>query len=115
MVTAGSTLLSLGTNLNTIDDRGNLLGRFFRTSATAIMLPKVSFHSPRTPSEEETGVAEALFRKHGTLFLKGAFDRSLIEQVAEACARKYQSFCRKELRKRDAMVGERRYLSLIHI
>ena len=79
------------------------------------MLPKVSFHSPRTPSEEETGVAEALFRKHGTLFLKGAFDRSLIEQVAEACARKYQSFCRKELRKRDAMVGERRYMVTVDV
>lgn len=80
-----------------------------------IMLPKISFSPERSPSEEAINEAEALFREQGTLFLQGAFDRCLIEKVSAACAQRYQSLSGKELRKRDAMVGERRYMVTVDI
>jgi len=62
-----------------------------------------------------TDRAADLFREHGALFLEGAFPKDLIQRVAEAFAAKYESISKKELRKRDAVVGDRRYMVTVDI
>ena len=56
-----------------------------------------------------------MFREHGALLLKSAFPKSLIENLAAACAEKYESLGANALRKRDAMVGERRFMVTVNI
>ncbi|QEG22117.1 phytanoyl-CoA dioxygenase family protein [Mariniblastus fucicola] len=64
---------------------------------------------------DQSDQAAKLFREHGTLFLQNAFPRSLIQSVADAFAEKYLSMSKKELRKRDAVVGDRRYMVTVDI
>ena len=66
--------------------------------------------------EDEThSRAMDIFRQQGALWLAGCFDRELIQQVADACTEKYLSLGKKELRKRDAIVGDRRYMITVDI
>ncbi len=55
------------------------------------------------------------FREQGTLWLSGCFDQKLIENVAATCRKKYLNLDKKELRKRDAIVGNRRYMITVNI
>ena len=76
------------------------------------MKSSISF-SNRDRNVTEQGVD--LFRDNGALFLENAFPKDLIERVAETYADKYQSMSKKELRKRDAVVGDRRYMVTVDI
>ena len=76
------------------------------------MKSSISFSNPDRNVTEQ-GVD--LFRDNGALFLENAFPKDLIERVAETYADKYQSMSKKELRKRDAVVGDRRYMVTVDI
>lgn len=76
------------------------------------MNPKISFTDTQQNVPDQ-GIE--LFREHGALFLQNAFPKSLIQRVSEAFADKYQSMSNKELRKRDATVGDRRYMVTVDI
>ena len=82
------------------------------------MHPKITFEhsdSQRQPQNSLESQASELFREHGALFLENAFPKKLIQKVADAFAEKYQSLSKKELKKRDAMVGDRRYMVTVDI
>jgi ectoine hydroxylase-related dioxygenase (phytanoyl-CoA dioxygenase family) len=59
--------------------------------------------------------AAELFQQHGALFLENAFPESLIKKVSKAFEEKYLSLSTKELKKRDALVGDRRYMITVDI
>lgn len=59
--------------------------------------------------------AVSMFDRDGFLFLKNAFPRQLIQSLAAAFVDEYQSMSKSELRKRDAVVGDRRYMITIKI
>jgi len=69
----------------------------------------------RSQDRGEVRKAADKFRKHGTLFLENAFPAELIQRVRDAFAEKYETMSNKELRKRDAVVGDRRYMITIDI
>ena len=78
------------------------------------MQTKISFHdSPSTADEERTLRACSLFREHGTLLIENAFPKELIEKLAAAFAEQYETISKRELRKRDAVVGDRHCMSFI--
>lgn len=83
------------------------------------MKSKVNLSKQDSAAESDrvalTDRATDLFREHGTLFLEGAFPKDLIQRIAEAFAAKYESISKKELRKRDAVVGHRRYMVTVDI
>lgn len=83
------------------------------------MQPKITFQNSDIDrgSIDRGGESQAvdLFRNHGALFLENAFPKKLIEKVAAAFADKYLSMSKKELRKRDALVGDRRYMITVDI
>ena len=88
--------------------------------AANLMLPKISLgDEPKDGSDadelERVSVASDLFRQHGALFLENAVDRKLVAKLAKAFAKKYQSLSQKELKDRDAMVGDRRYMVTVDI
>jgi ectoine hydroxylase-related dioxygenase (phytanoyl-CoA dioxygenase family) len=57
----------------------------------------------------------SLFRECGALLIRDAFPKELLAGVAQAFAQKYLSLSKKKLRKRDAIVGDRRYMVTIDI
>ena len=76
-------------------------------------------------TEEETRAAQLapdslaksieLFQQHGALWLEGVFQKDLIERLRIYYEKKYQSLSRKELKKRDASVGDRRFMITVNI
>ncbi len=83
------------------------------------MQTKITFsesdHSSGSQDRSAANRAVDLFRQNGTLFLENAFPKKLIHKVAAAFAKQYQTLSNKELRKRDAVVGDRRYMITIDI
>ena len=83
------------------------------------MKSKISLSPSGLKAEPKNGSwvndAAALFRENGTLFLENAFPKELIQRAADVFAEKYQPMSKKELRKRDAVVGERRYMVTVDI
>ena len=83
------------------------------------MQPRVTFqdsdHQRGQLGQDTQSDAVALFRENGALFLKNAFPEALIRKVAEAFEQTYLSLSTKELKKRDALVGDRRYMITVDI
>ena len=83
------------------------------------MNPRITFSESDQQSgaqdQHATNNAADQFRQHGTLFLKNAFSKKLIAKIASSFTQQYQSLSNKELRKRDATVGDRRYMITIDI
>jgi len=82
------------------------------------MHPKISLSDSAEGGDEDrqrVTQASELFRQHGALFLENAVDPSFVQKLAKAFAEKYQSLSQKELKKRDAMVGDRRYMVTVDI
>ena len=77
-----------------------------------VMNSRISFSTPE-PNISDRAVEQ--FREHGALLLESAFSEALIRTVADAFTDKYQSMSKKELRKRDAVVGDRRYMITVDI
>ena len=56
-----------------------------------------------------------LFQQHGALWLEGVFQKDLIERLRVYYEKKYQSLSRKDLKQRDASVGDRRFMITVNI
>ncbi len=56
-----------------------------------------------------------LFRVHGALWIENAFPKSTIENLRLAYQKKYLRLSKKELRKRDAAVGDQRFMITVDI
>ena len=56
-----------------------------------------------------------IFQQQGALWLENCFPRKLIQKVADACVDRYLTLDKKELKKRDAIVGDRRYMVTVDI
>jgi ectoine hydroxylase-related dioxygenase (phytanoyl-CoA dioxygenase family) len=83
------------------------------------MNPRITFPNSAqqsdVPDQDQAVKAADQFCQHGTLFLENAFPRKLIAKIASAFKEQYQTLSNKELRKRDATVGDRRYMITIDI
>jgi ectoine hydroxylase-related dioxygenase (phytanoyl-CoA dioxygenase family) len=56
-----------------------------------------------------------LFRKHGAIWMKGVFRKSLIQELLAVYTQKYIGLSKQELRKRDASVGDQRFMITVKI
>ena len=59
--------------------------------------------------------ASRLFQEHGALWLKNALSRRFVGSLAKAYASKYTSQSPSQLKKKNAVVGERRYMVTVAI
>lgn len=66
-------------------------------------------------SESDLSTALASFEQKGALLLENVFPVELIEKIAFAFNERYQNLSKSELRQRDAIVGDRRYMITIDI
>jgi ectoine hydroxylase-related dioxygenase (phytanoyl-CoA dioxygenase family) len=83
------------------------------------MNPRITFsdsdQQSGIPDQGDVDKAAEQFREQGTLFLENAFPKKLIAKIASAFTEQYQTLSNRELRKRDATVGDRRYMITIDI
>ena len=56
-----------------------------------------------------------LFSQHGALWMEGVFSRDFVQQLAEAYAKKYIGLSNKELRERNASVGDQRFMITVDV
>ena len=66
-------------------------------------------------SAETTQQAVDLFHDHGALWLKNVIRQSTIEKLFAAYQKKYLDLSKKELRKRDAAVGDQRFMITVDV
>ena len=66
-------------------------------------------------SAEKTQQAVDLFHAHGALWLENVISQSTIEKTLAAYQKKYLELDKKELRKRDAAVGDQRFMITVDV
>ena len=69
-----------------------------------------SFLAPAT-----IDLAATNFDQHGALWIKNVFSRDLIQSLAASYQKKYVSLSKKELRKRNACVGDQRFMITVDV
>ncbi len=74
------------------------------------MKSALTLDSNRLVSEQERDTATSLFREHGALWLRNVIDRQFVGQLADAFDHQYASLATSTLRKRFALVGDRRFM-----
>ena len=82
----------------------------------SVMQSKLRVSQPNSPPPAEmTQTAVDLFQTHGALWLENVFAKSTIEKLLAVYQKKYLSLSRKELRQRDAAVGDQRFMITVDI
>lgn len=80
------------------------------------MQSKLRISKPNaTPTAETTRQAVELFQTHGALWLENAFEKSTIQKLLAVYQKKYLSLSKKELRQRDAAVGDQRFMITVDV
>ena len=80
------------------------------------MQSKLRVNQPNVAlSAEQTQQSVDLFHTHGALWLENVISRSTIEQLLAAYQKKYLELSKKELRKRDATVGDQRFMITVDV
>lgn len=80
------------------------------------MQSKLRVNEPNVPlSTEATQHAVDLFHENGALWLENAFAKPTIEKLLVAYQKKYLRLSKKELRKRDAAVGDQRFMITVDV
>lgn len=82
------------------------------------MKSRISFPSGTSTEQDSlsiTGKAATLFLQHGALLLENVFSADMIRNLAEAFRTEYETISKRDLRKRDALVGDRRYMITVKI
>jgi len=81
-----------------------------------VMQSKLRVSQPHVSvSAETTQQAVNLFHSHGALWLENVFSKSTIEELRIAYEKKYLNLSKKELRKRDAAVGDQRFMITVDV
>ena len=70
-------------------------------------------HQP--PSSQTTQETVSLFRQHGALWLENVFSREAIETLRKSFQKRFEKTSRSDLVKRDALVGDQRYMLTLDI
>lgn len=73
---------------------------------------------PNTNTAPPTDITEQavdLFDRHGCLWVENAFSKSTIKQLLSAYQKKYLRLTKAQLRKRDASVGDRRFMITVDL
>ncbi len=73
---------------------------------------RFNFKNPQLNAKNQPASS---FREHGALVLRDVFESELIKKVGNAFVEKYLSLSKSELVKRDALVGDRRYMISVDI
>lgn len=80
------------------------------------MQSKLRISQPNVlPPTETTQEAVDLFRSHGALWLENVFAKSTIQELLVAYQKKYLTLSKKELRQRDAAVGDQRFMITVDV
>lgn len=80
------------------------------------MQSKLRISKPNAPPTDDTvRQAAELFQTHGALWLENVFAKSTIEQLRATYQKKYLSLSKTELRKRDAAVGDQRFMITVDV
>lgn len=80
------------------------------------MLSRIRFNQPNVaPPQKTAQQAVELFETHGAVWLENAFAKSTIEDLLAAYQKKYLTLSKKELRKRDAAVGDQRFMITVDV
>ena len=80
------------------------------------MQSKIRANQPDTAlTSETTQKAVDLFRAHGALWLENVIRQSTVEKLLAAYQKKYLELGKKELRKRDAAVGDQRFMITVDV
>ena len=68
-----------------------------------------------TISDAQAHRAADLFQQHGAVWLKNAFDSELIRTLLHQYRKRYLNLSKKELRQRDAIVGDERFMLTVDL
>lgn len=80
------------------------------------MQSKLRISQPNVPPPTETTAqAVDLFQTNGALWLENVFAKSTIEKLLATYQKKYLSLSKKELRQRDAAVGDQRFMITVDV
>ncbi len=80
------------------------------------MQSKLRISQPNSPPPAETTrQAVDLFQTHGALWLENVFAKSTIQKLLSVYQKKYLSLSKKELRQRDAAVGDQRFMITVDV
>ena len=80
------------------------------------MQSKIRVNQPNAVLPDEvTQQAVDLFHQYGALWLENVISQSTIEKLSVAYQKKYLGLGKKELRRRDAAVGDRRFMITVDV
>jgi len=80
------------------------------------MQSKLRISQPNvSPPPEVTQQSVDLFHSHGALWLENVFEKSTIERLLATYHKKYLRLSKKELRQRDAAVGDQRFMITVDV